>query len=156
MPNPATPTDQALKLWVVLSRAAAAVEAHSRADIARHGLSPAEFGALEALYHRGPMLLGEVKRRILVSSGGITYVIDRLAAKGLVERRDCPEDRRASFAALTAEGEALVARIFPHHARCLEHALAGLDEDEKARAIDLLRALGRHAADAEPCPAPEA
>lgn len=150
-----TSRDQALKLWVVLSRAAAAVERHARADIGRHGLTPAEFGALEALYHRGPMLLGEVKAKILVSSGGITYVIDRLEAKGLVERRDCPEDRRASYAALTPEGEALIARIFPQHARCMEHALSGLDESRKAEAIELLRALGREAARLEPCPAEE-
>ncbi len=147
-------TDPTLKLWVVLSRAAAAVEQHVRADIGRHGLSPAEFGALEALHHRGPMLLGEVKKKILVSSGGITYVIDRLAAKGLVERRDCPDDRRASFAALTAEGEALIARIFPAHAACLERALSGLDEAEKERATELLRRLGHEAARLDPCPAP--
>lgn len=151
-----TKTDRALKLWVVLSRAAAAVEQHVRADIGRHGLSPAEFGALEALHHKGPMLLGEVKKKILVSSGGITYVIDRLVAKGLVERRDCPDDRRASYAALTAEGEALIGRIFPAHAACLEHVLSGLGEEEKERATELLRSLGRAAAEIEPCPAPAA
>lgn len=148
-------TTQALKLWVVLSRAYAAVEAHVRADIGRHGLTVAEFGALEALYHKGPMLLGEVQRKILVSSGGITYVIDRLEGKGLAERRSCPEDRRASYAALTPEGEALMERIFPEHARCVEHALSGLPEEERATAIELLRTLGREAARVERCTAEE-
>jgi MarR family transcriptional regulator, 2-MHQ and catechol-resistance regulon repressor len=138
--------EQALKLWVVLSRACAAVEAHVKADIARHGLTTAEFGALEALYHKGPMLVGEVKRKILVSSGGITYVIDRLVAKGLVERRDCPDDRRASYAALTAEGEALMTRIFPEHAEKVADAVSGLDPAEQEEAIGLLRTLGLHAA----------
>ncbi|HEX7241079.1 MAG TPA: MarR family transcriptional regulator [Longimicrobiaceae bacterium] len=137
-----------LKLWVVLSRAHAAIEEHARADAARHGLTLAEFGILEALFHRGPMLLGEVQRRILVSSGGITYLVNRLEARGLVERRECEEDRRARYAALTPEGEALVRRIFPEHAARLEHVLAGLDEVEKTRALVLLRRLGRHAADA--------
>ena len=136
----------ALKLWVVLSRASAAVEARVKEDVARHGLTPAEFGVLEVLHHRGPMLLGEVKEKILVSSGGITYLIDRLEAKGLVERRGCPDDRRASYAALTAEGEALIQRIFPEHARMLEHALSGLTEEEQAQATALLRTLGRRAA----------
>ena len=144
-------TEQALKLWVVLSRAHAAVSAHAKADIARHGLTPAEFGALEVLHHKGPLLLGEVKRRILVSSGGITYVIDRLVEKGLVERRDCPEDRRASYAALTDEGAALMTRIFPAHAECIARALSGLDADEQAAAAALLRTLGRTAAAREPC-----
>jgi MarR family transcriptional regulator, 2-MHQ and catechol-resistance regulon repressor len=148
-------SDPALKLWVVLSRATAAVERHSRADIARHGLGPAEFGTLEALFHRGPMLLGEVKEKILLSSGGITYVVDRLVEKGLVERRQCPGDRRAAYAALTPEGEALIGRIFPEHARCLEHALGGLDDEEKAAATALLRRLGTEAARREPRLAPE-
>lgn len=139
----------ALKLWVVLSRAYDAVEAHVKADIARHGLTAAEFGALEALYHRGPMLVGEIKQKLLVSSGGITYVIDRLEEKGLAERRECPEDRRASYAALTPAGETLLRTIFPEHARCVEHALGGLGEEEKAAAIDLLRILGREAAERE-------
>lgn len=139
----------ALKLWVVLSRAFAAIEARVKADVARHGLTPAEFGALEVLYHKGPMLLGEVQQKILVSSGGITYLIDRLAAKRLVERRECPSDRRASFAALTAEGEALMERIFPEHARMLNDILAGLSEEEQTAAADLLRKLGRRAAAAD-------
>jgi MarR family transcriptional regulator, 2-MHQ and catechol-resistance regulon repressor len=141
---------RALKLWVVLARANAAVQSHSLADIERHGLTVGEFGILESLFHKGPMLLGEVQRRILVSSGGITYLVDRLEAKGLVERRDCPGDRRARYAALTPEGEALIRRIFPEHARCLEHALSGLDEAEQEDAIRLLRQLGRAAAELAP------
>jgi MarR family 2-MHQ and catechol resistance regulon transcriptional repressor len=140
--------EQSLKLWVVLSRAYDAVAAHSQADIARHGLTPAEFGVLEALYHKGPLLLGEVQRKILVTSGGVTYLVDRLAARGLVERRRCPTDRRAAYAALTPEGEALIRDIFPAHAEAVDRALAGLDEAQKQQAIDLLRALGRHAAEA--------
>ena len=141
----------ALKLWVILSRAHAAVEEHARADVARHELTLAEFAILEVLYHRGPLLLGEVQRRILVSSGGITYLVDRLEQRGLVERRECPGDRRARYAALTAEGEALVGRIFPEHARCLEAALGGLGEEEQEEAVKLLRTLGRYAAEQEKC-----
>lgn len=62
--------ETALKLWVVLSRAQAAVAAHAEADAARHGLSAVEFGALEALYHKGPLLVGELQRAVLRSSGG--------------------------------------------------------------------------------------
>lgn len=147
-----TDNDQALalKLWVVLSRAQVAIAGHAAAQVARHGLTLTEFAILEALFHKGPMLLGEVQRRILVSSGGITYLVDRLERKELVERRECPEDRRARYAALTPAGEALIAQIFPEHARALEHALAGLDDADKETAARLLRALGRHAAETRP------
>jgi MarR family 2-MHQ and catechol resistance regulon transcriptional repressor len=138
-----------LKLWVVLSRAQAAIAARAQADVARHGLTLAEFGVMEALHHKGPMLLSEVQKKILVSSGGITYLVDRLEKKGLVERQHCPSDRRARFAALTLEGEALIQQIFPEHARSLEHTLSGLDEGEKEEAIRLLRKLGLRAAELE-------
>lgn len=135
-----------LKLWIVLSRAQAAVARHAEADMARHGLSPGEFGVLEALYHKGPLLLGVVQRKILVSSGGVTYLVDRLVKKGLVERRSCEHDRRASYAALTPAGEALIAGIFPDHAAAIERAVDALTRREKRAAITLLRKLGLAAA----------
>jgi MarR family 2-MHQ and catechol resistance regulon transcriptional repressor len=144
----------ALRLWVIMSRAHAAIAEHAADDVSRHGLTLAEFAILEALYHRGNMLLGEVQRRILVSSGGITFLVDRLTAKGLVERRSCPSDRRARYAALTPKGEALVADIFPAHAATLTRAMSGLSMAELAEAADLMRTLGRHATDL-PVAAPE-
>lgn len=138
--------DAALKLWVVLSRAHAAVAAHAEADVMRHGLSLAEFGALEALYHKGALLVGELQRAVLKSSGGITYVVDRLQEKGLVARRPCKEDRRAIYAEVTPEGRALMDRIFPLHAGSLEKAEAGLSEAEKETAIELVKKLGLEAA----------
>ena len=150
-PQPLVTRDEeqalALKLFVVLSRAHTAVARLTEADIARHGFSPGEFAILEALYHRGPLLLGEVQRKILVPSGGVTYLVDRLVAQGLVERQDCPTDRRARFAALTAKGEALIASIFPSHAEAVERAAAGLSTEEKQTAIALLRKLGLAAAE---------
>lgn len=137
----------ALKLYVVLSRAHLAVERHAQDDIARHDLSQGEFAILEVLYHKGPLLLGEVQRKILVSSGGVTYLVDRLEADGLVERRPCETDRRARYAALTRKGEQLMRRIFPAHAAALQRAVSGLSTAEKKQAINLLRKLGRGASD---------
>jgi MarR family 2-MHQ and catechol resistance regulon transcriptional repressor len=120
--------------------------------VARHGLTLAEFGVLEVLHHRGPLLLGEVQRKILVSSGGVTYLVDRLEKRGLVERRDCPGDRRARFAALTPQGEELIQRIFPQHAATIKAALSGLGKKEKREALRVIRALGQ-IAEAVPLPA---
>jgi MarR family 2-MHQ and catechol resistance regulon transcriptional repressor len=135
----------ALHLWVILSRAHTAVARHAESDVARHGLTIAEFGILEALYHVGPLLLGELQRKILVSSGGVTYLVDRLEERGLVARQPCPNDRRARYATLTPEGKRLVARIFPDHARAIEHAMAGLTRADRERAATLLKSLGRAA-----------
>lgn len=137
----------ALKLWIVLSRAFTAVSELNRRDVAATGLTPGEFAVLEVLHHKGPLLLGEVREKVLVSSGGITYLVDRLTEKGLVERRVCETDRRASYAALTGKGTELISAIFPGHARMLARAFGGLDADEKAEAITLVRKAGLHAAE---------
>ena len=138
-------TTSALELFVVLSRAHAALLDLASADAARHGLTIAEFAILEALYHKGPMLLGEIQRRILVSSGGITFLVDRLEQKGLVERQACEDDGRARYAALRPEGERLMRRIFPGHASLIAQACGSLTEKEKRSVTALLKSLGKAA-----------
>lgn len=142
-----TPRSDALRLWIILSRAHAAVEAHAAAQAARHELTLAEFAILEVLHHRGPMLLGEVQRRILVTSGGITFLVDRLSKKGLVCRQDCAHDRRARYASLTAKGKQLISRIFPEHAAAIERAVAGLSRAEQIELSEALKRLGLYAAE---------
>jgi MarR family 2-MHQ and catechol resistance regulon transcriptional repressor len=141
-------TRHALKLFVVLSRAAASVAEHARQDILRHGLSVSEFGVLELLWHKGPQPLGEVAERILLTTGSVTYVIDQLVKQGLVQRRACPTDRRVIYAELTEEGSERIAKIFPVHAAQIKQAVAGLTAEEQTLATDLLRKLGRSAKDA--------
>ena len=140
------PTATALKLFVVLSRAQAAIAAHAEASVVSHGLTLTEFAILEALYHKGPMLLGEVQRKLLVSSGGITFLVDKLEGRGLVRRTRCERDRRARYAELTPEGHALIARIFPFHAEAIRRAMSGLGLADQREAITLLKTLGTEAA----------
>jgi MarR family 2-MHQ and catechol resistance regulon transcriptional repressor len=128
------------------------LHAHTKSDIESHGLTQTEFAILEALYHKGPMLLGEVQKKILVSSGGITFLVDKLAKRGLVQRRLCASDRRARYAELTHAGTELIARIFPGHAEVIRRAVAGLSDTEQQTLIALLKKLGHHAAALEPQP----
>lgn len=151
--TPATPAtrrstgqERALKLFVVLARAANAVNRRLHCDMDLHGLTLTEFQILEALYHKGPLLLGDVRKKILLSSGGVTYTVDRLAEKGLVERRECETDRRARWATLTPKGEALIGKIFPAHADHIEDTMSVLSAREQDDAIAALRKLGLSAA----------
>lgn len=141
-----------LKLWTVLAKAYDAVREHAFAHIEREGLTPGEFGVLDTLYHKGPMLLGELQHRVLVTSGGISYLTDRLERRGLVERREYAEDRRTKEVALTPEGEALMRRIFPEHTAVIERALAGVDPEVKQAVVSLLRTVGRAAASVPTAP----
>ncbi|HEY3287382.1 MAG TPA: MarR family transcriptional regulator [Gemmatimonadaceae bacterium] len=146
---PDAATASALKLFVVLSRAQRAISERIEASLVTHGLTHTEFAILEVLYHKGPLLLGEVQRKILVSSGGITFLVDRLAERGLAERRLCASDRRARYAALTRKGEALMGQIFPQHADAIREAMSGLSRAEQKQASALLKQLGLAAAGAK-------
>ena len=136
----------ALKLWIVLTRAFLSVSAKVEAQVAENGLTTTEFAILEVLLHKGPLLLGDIQRKILVTSGGITYLVDRLTEKGFVKREECPSDRRARYAVLTPAGDALIRGIFPAHADMITKAVSGLAADEQAVATNLLRKLGLSAA----------
>jgi len=140
---------ESLRLWVVFARAHAAIAARAQADVARHGLTVAEFGVLEALHHKGPLLLSELKEKILVSNAGVTYLVDRLEKRALVERRRCDRDRRAYYAHLTADGTAFLERIFPEHAAAIAQAFSVLDAGERTAATELLRRVGLHAANSK-------
>lgn len=70
-----------LDLFIVLARAYNSVVAHSIRDIQSHGLNSTEFGVLDLLYHKGPQPLQKIGEKVLISSGNITYVADKLQKK---------------------------------------------------------------------------
>jgi MarR family 2-MHQ and catechol resistance regulon transcriptional repressor len=138
-------TRQALKLWVTLAKCFASMAEVARQSIAAFGLIPSEFGVMEMLYHKGPLPLSEVGKGMLLTSGSITYVVDKLEKSGWVRRAACPSDRRVIYAELTEEGEARIREIFPAHAARIKEAVSGLNPDEREIATVLLRKMGLHA-----------
>jgi MarR family 2-MHQ and catechol resistance regulon transcriptional repressor len=134
-----------LELFVVLFRAYNWVNAHAVRDIRCHGLNPTEFGILEVLYHKGPLPLQQIGEKVLISSGNITYAVDKLEQKHLLVRKPSPHDRRVIFAELTPQGCDLLKTIFPQHAEAIRSAENGLSPEEQVQAIQLLKKLGRAA-----------
>lgn len=139
--------ERSLKLWVVLWRATRAVEERVAAHIAALGLCGSDFGVLEALLHRGPLTVGALGGKVLLSSGSMTAAVDRLEARGLAERRPSPADRRAREIRLTAAGRRLIAGAMDDHAAAVRRALGGLSAAEQDQAIGLLKRIGFHARD---------
>lgn len=137
------------QLWLVLSRAFDAVREHAARDVARHDLSLSEYRLLDVLRRGGPARPGDLRSDVPVSSGGITYLVDRLEERRLVARSPHPDDRRARLVALTERGRGLIERIRPQHAAALEYATSGLDAAAKRRAVELLRELAATADDLE-------
>ncbi|MBB3113591.1 MarR family 2-MHQ and catechol resistance regulon transcriptional repressor [Paenibacillus phyllosphaerae] len=132
-----------LKLFVVLSKAYKTVMDHAVKDMKQHGLSPSEFTILEVLYNKGRIPLQQIGSKILVTSGSVTYNIDKLENRGLLRRVPCTDDRRVIFAEITEEGSELFDRIFPEHADVIHTITSGLTDEEKQAATELLKKLGK-------------
>ena len=127
-----------------IHRIAAALTPELVAVYGRHGLGEGEFDVLATLRRQGaPYALtpGELGERTMVSSGAVTKRVDRLEARGLVERRAHPSDGRSRTVALTAAGRAVVDAAMDEHVLNEARLLAGLDPDERAALADLLGRL---------------
>lgn len=133
---------QSLKLYIVLSRAHKAINETTNQFFQENGLNPTEFAVLELLYHKGRQPLQQIGNKILLASGSITYVIDKLEKRGYLLRVSCPSDRRVTYAEITEEGEAFMSTVFPKHEQHLHELLSVLTNEEKDEAIKLLKKLG--------------
>jgi MarR family 2-MHQ and catechol resistance regulon transcriptional repressor len=134
--------DVALSMWVKLARAAATFGKITQENIRTFGLTVPQFGALETLGHLGPMTIGELCRKQLVSGGNMTVVIDNLEKDGLVERTRADDDRRVVHVMLTAKGQKLFDTIFTEHARFVAETASVLSESEQQELGRLARKLG--------------
>ncbi len=141
--------ERALRLWIALARCYASVSRGVAGKIAGYGLTSAQFGILEALYHLGPLPLGELADKLLVTGGNVTYVMDRLEELGLAHRDRSGSDKRVIQARLTEDGRALLARVFPSHAAYIRSLAESLDESEQEQLRALLRKLGKAVAAGE-------
>ncbi|MBT2726116.1 MarR family transcriptional regulator [Bacillus sp. ISL-75] len=135
-------TTNSLKLFIVLSRAYKAINEHVNKVIQASGLNPTEFAVLELLYHKGDQPMQQIGGKILLASGSITYVVDKLEQKGMLKRIACPKDRRVTHAQITEDGKKFIQDIFPEHAEQIDKLMSTLTEIEKLEAIDLLKKLG--------------
>jgi MarR family 2-MHQ and catechol resistance regulon transcriptional repressor len=92
-------------------------------------------------------------RDMTMSTSGLTRLIDRMEADGVVQRQACPEDRRGMLAVLTAQGRSLLATAAPCHVADLERLLGGvLQDDELAQLTALLRRVRDHVRQVGPPP----
>ena len=117
----------------LLSAHAAAMRQFAAADIWAEA-SMREYDVLYALSKSAaPMRLGELNRHVLLSQPALSRLVDRLTARGLIERCPDPADKRGVLLALTDQGRAVQRRIGRRHARGVAKAMtAGLSRAELA------------------------
>jgi MarR family transcriptional regulator, 2-MHQ and catechol-resistance regulon repressor len=121
------------KAWWFLARAYHSIAASLTRLFEDHGITGAQFGVLRCLSDADPdgLMLSDLSKRLMVTCGNTTGVVDRLEQAGYLRRVRPAGDRRVVLAQLTAEGEELYRRIIPGHQRLLGELLAGLAPEER-------------------------
>jgi DNA-binding MarR family transcriptional regulator len=136
----------AMQVLSRVSRLARHLDRARKQAFAAHDLETWEFDVLAALRRTGPphdLSPGRLVADTLVTSGTMTNRVDRLAARGLVERRPDPSDRRGVLVRLTASGRRTVDAALDELLAHERKILGALDPAEATRLADALRTLAR-------------
>jgi MarR family 2-MHQ and catechol resistance regulon transcriptional repressor len=136
------PDSSGTHVWLVLMKAHRTLVRHAKLSTSSHEIGFSDFTILEALLHKGPMLVSEIGRLVHLTSGAITTAVDRLEVRGLVARGSAASDRRATVVTLTREGRALITKVFDRHKANMDAAASSLTSTERHTLIALLKKVG--------------
>ena len=132
-----------LRLWLRLLATANLIEREIRRRLAeRFDTTLPRFDLMAQLYKAGDgMILGDLSRRMMVSNGNVTGLVDRLVSDGQVEREAHPRDRRATVVRLTPAGRRAFAAMAAEHEAWVAEAFAGLQPGDTAALMSGLARL---------------
>jgi MarR family 2-MHQ and catechol resistance regulon transcriptional repressor len=135
-------TDLALNTWIKLARAFSTVNGKAVEHLRQNNITQPQFLVIEALGHLGPLKVGQICEKMLVSGGNMTLVLDNLEKQNLTERTHNKEDRRSLIIQLTKEGKKTFDKVFPAHAEYITELMSPLTSDEQKKLGELLKKLG--------------
>ena len=133
---------RALNAFIKLVRAAQSVSGRVESHFSEIGLTVSQFGALESLYHLGPLNQKALAGKILKSTGNITMVVDNLEKRGLAERIRDEHDRRHYSVRITPKGSALIGSFFPGHVTRIVKEMSALSKAEQDELGRLCKTVG--------------
>ena len=120
-----------------------AFESYSAIHVKKMGLTETQFDILATLGNQPPMTCKELGEKTLTLKGTMTGVLERLEAKGLIEKHVNEEDGRSYKISLTKSGDKLFKKVFPEHLQYLGAAfnkLSKLEMDQAVKALQAVRA----------------
>lgn len=134
--------DIELKILIGMHRNVNSIDKQTSKIALEHGLSFSQFAVLEALYSKGDMTVGSIRKHILSSMGTIPLIINNLVKMNYVRRLSDEKDRRISIISLTDEGRALIHKIAPQNVEMIKEYMSVLTEEEQDHLYYLMKKLG--------------
>jgi DNA-binding MarR family transcriptional regulator len=143
--------DPRLRAWRAFLFAQAALLRELETELmADERISLAEYDALTqlAIPEDRRLRMSELADRLVISRSGVTRLVDRLEAQGLVARSQCAPDGRGAYAVLTVAGLARLREAVPTHLRHVDEHFLSLVTPEELDVIEramttLAQATGR-------------
>jgi DNA-binding MarR family transcriptional regulator len=132
-----------LRLWLRLLTCATLIEGEVRARLrARFDVTLPRFDLMAQL-EKAPrgLTLGDLSKRMMVSNGNITGLVERLVDSGHISRESHPTDRRIVFVRLTDAGHAAFTQMAREHAEWISSLFAGVPPAEQRTLLRLLSDL---------------
>jgi MarR family transcriptional regulator, 2-MHQ and catechol-resistance regulon repressor len=124
-----------------LVRTYQAFERYSAQHIRTMDITPAQFDVIVTLGNQPPMTCKTLGDKTLITKGTLTGVLDRLEAKGLINRVVNEKDARSQKIALTPQGETMFHDIFPRHKQHFEPVADQITEREIESMVQMLNKL---------------
>lgn len=138
-----------LKLMIILFKTYQTLTNFIKEDISGNGFNLNEFAVLEVIYHKGSVSVSEIFEKVLVANSSLTYILDKLVKKSLIQRNQDLEDKRVTHISLTDHGEVVAKNIFPQHYKNLTEVFNVLSAEEKLTASNILKKLSLSAGDSK-------
>ncbi|MFF2857774.1 MarR family winged helix-turn-helix transcriptional regulator [Peribacillus sp. NPDC058002] len=125
--------------FLILMQTSKAIHDRIKEEMAKNKLGITEFSVLEVHYQKGKQTIQQIGNCILISSGSMTYVIDKLEQRGVLNRNACPDDRRMIHVRLTDDGNELMNEIMPKYHELVDDMFDSLNSGEAETFVNLLK-----------------
>lgn len=131
------------KFMVVLGKMQSTIYAELDHHIKELGFNTSEFMVMYSIAAHGPLTIQDIAARIFVTSGNMTYTIDKLEKRAILRRLPCPEDRRKIYIDFTDEGRIKWDSLLEEHSQFLTSLFEGIDEEVLDQTIEQMKIIGK-------------
>lgn len=131
-----------LKIFIGMSRVLNEINRKTGKIFSKYNLTNSQFAVLEVLYHKGDLTIGEVKEKILSTSGTIPVIVRNLERDGYLQRKRDKDDKRKYILHITEKGRDLMDKVYPENEKMIISLMDNWDESDKKEIIYYMKKFG--------------